>query len=1226
MFSPYSSLKIIFSAAFLFIAVCTQAQLTPSEFTRYTYMNGLSSNQLTDIAQDERGYIWISSVNGLNRYDGKQFTRFYAGNESNSLPDDYITGITWLKPGKLAANTNMGLYITDTRTGKTNTVIIPGFEQKLTYRYNEIFSVTGDDDGNMFIVTTSGFYHYNSKNELIYRFDYMEKERVATSIFSFSRKLIWINKNKLYFVLDGLEKYLYDIPAKTVTKAKGNAPFDFYIEELAESWQTEPGSFFMFKLMNDSMIYFNTLENTRTVSVSNLKPLRSFFNWQAAVYRVSDTLFYISGRQSGFYKMSVNLQTGKLTIHPEQYFKEYYCTGFLKDREGRLWITTTSGLFKQNSTRSNVQQVSIPEEILQQAPTTEIRSLMVYKDKLYAACTNNGGLLVFDKDSLRFIKKISLAKMHPHADDTRSVMQVNGDTFFIGTYGPMYKLNIVTEQSTVIEPEEWNKFSDFSLSQLKDKEGNIWISTSKKKIYFYKAAEGKFYLINYKNSIFEKLLLPVYITRDMEGNIWFGGHGVCRVNAQTKQPDLYLDSFPGFRFSRKETGGLTVDKNDLLWFGNKANGLMAYNRRTKNYLHFTKEDGLAGNTVVALNAVHNHVWAGTTEGISSINLTNHKLSTYGVNDGFPTGQLSARDLVYDSSSQSIYGGFTDRIVKFSPYSLLKPLKAPEMFIESVEIPNDTSYYLPATAVATNYMNNDLKISIGVISYNEDASNQVLSYRLSNSTNTSWVNLNGRVIQFNNLAPGSYTLQLRLSAANNRWPNQFISFTITVKPPFWQTIWFVAIMSALILFTGYLLYRWRIFYIRKAESEKARVQELRAEKYKTQFELEQISNYFSLSLKDKKTTDEVLWDVAKNLIGRMGCEDFMIYLWNKEKTKMQQRAGYGNKNSPEKLAENLFEVEMGQGVVGYVMQTKEPVIIADTRLDKRYRVDEMRRLSEICVPILHEGELMGIIDSESSKLNYFQEHDLQILTTIATLTANKIKQVESEQVLDVKKKELATINEHLAEAQLSALQAQMNPHFVFNALNSIKRLILDDEKDKASRHLSKFAQLIRLTLNHSRETFVTLRENVEYLNAYLEMEQLRFKDSFNATVKVDAAIDDEEVVVPSLMIQPLIENAVWHGLLHNEGKKKITVRFSANGSYIICSIEDNGIGIRRSEANKNLQHAAHKSVGLDNLRNRIAIMNEKFDMDCSLMITDLSETDASLTGTLVVLKFKNRNFV
>lgn len=1186
----------------------------------------MSSNQLTGIVQDERGYLWISSVNGLNRYDGRQFTQYHASKESNSLPDDHITGITWLQSGKFAVSTNMGLHITDTRTGKTSTVIVPGFEQKLSYRYNEMFSVTGDEQGNLFILTTSGFYHYNKDKELVYRYDYMEKDKVASTLFSFSRTLIWLNKNRLYFVLNGFDRYFYDISTKKMSNASGNFPFDFYLEELAEAWQTEQGSFFMFKLMNDSMIFFNTVKNTRTVSISSVKPLRSLFNWQAVVYRVSDTLFYITGRQNGFYKMSVDPQTGKLTVHPEQYFKDYFCTGFLKDREGRLWITTKAGLFKQHITKSNVKQVTIPEEILRQAPNTEIRNLLVYKDKLYAACTNNGGLLVFDKDSLKFLKKISLQKMHPHADDTRSVMQVNGDTFFIGTYGPMYKLNITTEQSSIIEPEGWNKFSDFSLAQLKDRNGNIWISTNKKKIYFYRISEGKFYMVNYKNTVFENLLMPIHIASDKDGNIWFGGHGVCRVNEQTQLPDLYIDSFPGQRFSRKETGGLTVDKNNLIWFGNKANGLMSYNVKTKSYLHFTKEDGLAGNTVVALHAVHNHVWAGTTEGISSVNLTDNSVSTYGVNDGFPSSQLSARNLVYDSSNQAIYGGFTNQIVKFSPYSLLEPVKAPEIFIESVELPNDTLYYLPKTNVTTTFRNNDLKITIGIISYNEDASNQVLSYRLSNSTDTAWKNLTGRVIQFNNLVHGTYNLQMRLRAANNRWSQQFISFTIHIRPPFWKTLWFIGIMSVLIIFAGTMLYRWRIFYIRKTESEKARMQELRAEKYKTQFELEQISNYFSLSLTDKKNIDDVLWDVAKNLIGRMGYEDCMIYLWNKDKTKMQQRAGFGFKNSPEKLTELLFEVEAGQGVVGYVMQTKEPVMIADTRTDKRYRVDEMQRLSEICVPIIHDGELMGIIDSENSKVNYYQERDLQILTTIATLTGNKIKQVESELVLDVKKKELAATNEHLAEAQLSALQAQMNPHFVFNALNSIKRMILDDEKDKASRYLSKFAQLIRLTLNHSRETFVTLRENVEYLNAYLEMEQLRFKDSFNATIKVDANVDAEDVFIPSLMIQPLVENAVWHGLLHKEGMKKITVRFSCDGPYIVCSIEDNGIGIRRSEANKNLQHASHKSVGLENLRNRIAIMNEKFEMDCSLTITDLGETDATQTGTRAVLKFKNRDLV
>ncbi len=191
----------------------------------------------------------------------------------------------------------------------------------------------------------------------------------------------------------------------------------------------------------------------------------------------------------------------------------------------------------------------------------------------------------------------------------------------------------------------------------------------------------------------------------------------------------------------------------------------------------------------------------------------------------------------------------------------------------------------------------------------------------------------------------------------------------------------------------------------------------------------------------------------------------------------------------------FDVMPGQGVVGHVMQTREPLFISDTRKDNRYRVDDIMRLSEVCVPIIQNDELIGIIDSEHPEVNHFKERDIKILTTIATLVSNKIKQIESEQSLEIKQNEIAFINQQLAEAQLLALQTQMNPHFIFNSLNSIKGMILDNEQKKASRYLSKFAQMIRTTLNQSKDMFTTLNENIEHLESYLTMEKLRFDDSF-----------------------------------------------------------------------------------------------------------------------------------
>jgi len=160
----------------------------------------------------------------------------------------------------------------------------------------------------------------------------------------------------------------------------------------------------------------------------------------------------------------------------------------------------------------------------------------------------------------------------------------------------------------------------------------------------------------------------------------------------------------------------------------------------------------------------------------------------------------------------------------------------------------------------------------------------------------------------------------------------------------------------------------------------------------------------------------------------------------------------------------------------------------------------------------------------------------------------------------------------------------------------------------------------MTLNHSRDIFVTLHENTKYLKTYLEMEQLRFDDSFTWDITIAANIDAEETQIPSLMIQPLVENAIWHGLLQSTSHKKLSLSFTRSDDKITCTIEDNGIGIIQAEKQKEQHKAGHRSVGLENLRNRIKIMNEKYQTNCSLQITDLSGIEGKGSGTRAILRF------
>ena len=488
---------------------------------------------------------------------------------------------------------------------------------------------------------------------------------------------------------------------------------------------------------------------------------------------------------------------------------------------------------------------------------------------------------------------------------------------------------------------------------------------------------------------------------------------------------------------------------------------------------------------------------GTDNGISAFNVNHYSVKQFTYADGLPSVAITTnrRGSFYDKESNRFYVGAKHRLISFIPDISLSRKQAPMLFIEKVNIRD--SIIRPITnVIRLKYFQNNLTVDFNAINYTDPEENR-FAWRSMNENDTSWTELiSQNSIMLSNLPFGWNSIQIMLYSANNRWPQQIKTLFIHIQPPFWKSTWFIFLMATLGAGLIFFLYKSRINAVRKKEREKAHVQQLIAEEYKNQFELEQISNYFSSSLAGKTDVDEILWDVTKNLIGRMNYEDCIIYMWNKDKTRMVQKAAYGPKGNPKAITAQVFDVEPGQGIVGYVMLTKESQLVADTRKDPRYRVDDMNRLSELCVPIIHNDELIGIIDSEHHIENHFKERDVKILTTIATLVGNKIIQIESEQSLVKKQKEIAFINQQLAEAQLSALQTQMNPHFIFNSLNSIKGMILDNEQHKASRYLTRFAQMIRTTLNQSKDVFTTLYENIEHLESYLLMEKLRFDDSFH----------------------------------------------------------------------------------------------------------------------------------
>jgi ligand-binding sensor domain-containing protein/two-component sensor histidine kinase len=213
---------------------------------------------------------------------------------------------------------------------------------------------------------------------------------------------------------------------------------------------------------------------------------------------------------------------------------------------------------------------------------------------------------------------------------------------------------------------------------------------------------------------------------------------------------------------------------------------------------------------------------------------------------------------------------------------------------------------------------------------------------------------------------------------------------------------------------------------------------------------------------------------------------------------------------------------------------------------------------------------------------------------------------------------ANLDKLLSQTEMKALQAQMNPHFIFNSLNSIGEMILNNENKDASNYLSKFARLIRITLDQSSHPTVSLRNTIDYLERYMEMENIR-NSGFTHQITVDPKLDIDETTVPPMLIQPFIENALWHGV--SAGNKRIHVKidFAKVNDNLVCTVDDNGIGIHH--ANQHTQtNGRHKPVGIANIETRVSLLNEKYNLHGHISIVNKKDIAGQTeTGTMVTLQ-------
>jgi LytS/YehU family sensor histidine kinase len=203
-----------------------------------------------------------------------------------------------------------------------------------------------------------------------------------------------------------------------------------------------------------------------------------------------------------------------------------------------------------------------------------------------------------------------------------------------------------------------------------------------------------------------------------------------------------------------------------------------------------------------------------------------------------------------------------------------------------------------------------------------------------------------------------------------------------------------------------------------------------------------------------------------------------------------------------------------------------------------------------------------------------------------------------------------------EYKQKILRQQMNPHFIFNTLNSIQYFLLDEDTTSSLNYLTKFAKMMRIVLDNSQQTFVPIEDEIRGLNLYLELEALRFEESFDYEVSVDDEINTYEYKVPALILQPYVENSIRHGLLHKKNKGFLKVHITKRDDSLLCLIEDDGVGRKRAEEIKMSKGPMKQSLGSKITEDRINVLNSLYSEEIDVQYVDLEDDKGNPRGTRV----------
>lgn len=1168
---------------------------------------GLSNPTIWTIAQDKHGFIWIGTANGLNRYDGHSVKQYFNDpKDSSSLPGNTVYWIytdqdddMWVACGaKGMAKYNYTKDCFDR---------LPQYETLKKNKYGSpVWRVGGDQQGRIYLACGGACYRFskqtNTIEDLTPLFNGEIDDHGVGMFVPQGKDVLWILTDNGLFHYDLIKNSIRHVPFDKDGLGYGQAG------------------------MRDAE-FINGEEMLITVA----RPGFILFNTRTWKFRPPPP----------FLDPSVSKQ-----------FTE--SGGVVRDKKGRIWVSnSTYGLLQYFPSDNTVYSLKNEPSYPYPHPEQEGKGMNVFADRdgniWYASSLRGAVWFAPDLNFVKVFERDYSNKNSLGGNVIYGFMPLSDKEVLVGTGNGLSKLNTQKDVfSNLFSPG--NSSGDFPsvlIKQLANDKDVVYAATrtglcvyNKKNNSFQKfgneGAGDNFYngslnfahLINSNeliliNGIAARLDLTTkkcsFNNNSQNNDPLFLFSGINATVYDSLRKKLWLEVNEGELYEYDVTSKIAVrhsytkdssmqyisvlhiDTSGMLFIGT-SKGLIEYNPINKT----NKTILLPANyqTIINITTEGNEVvWLTTAKEIIRLNRRDERFNVFKLNIILPYANFIQNSLWKNSQNDLWIGtdkGFCivdtknfrtntktlpPHLVGFSVFDKPKAFNQPYYDLEKIEL---------------KYNENFFSFDFSSLDFHQAAK---YSYRLE-KFDKDWRVAAKNIATYTNVPPGTYILHLRTQDDAGRWI-EGNPVTIYVQPPFWQTLWFIiflGITTALLIALAY-----RVLQKRKRKRQ-----------------VDSTINYFANSMVGENSITEICWDIARGCSSQLKLEDCVVYLFDEEKEVLVQRAVYGPKNPREQEIINPLEIKWGQGIVGAAAASGKPVLVKDVTKDSRYIVDDLQRNSELAVPIIHEGKVIGVIDSEHSRKNFFVEEHVKALSTIAGISANKIAEAKAEEAAKLSGMKLLEIQKLLAETQLMALRAQMNPHFVFNCLNSIQECIVTEKYGEASLYLNKFSKLFRSVLNNSGKVLISLADEIEVLELYLSLEEMRFEKSFQYKINVGEDLEADEILIPSMLLQPFVENALWHGLMHKPENRHLTICFKKQSEDIFqCVIDDNGIGRKKALELKEQQSRSrrHVSKGMDICRDRIDLL-QKQGYHAILQIIDKYDEQGEALGTKVVIELSS----